>query len=107
MKTKLKFRSVVFKRAYLIVKQTGCNFSEALKEAWNRYRNFKEKTVAELAQRINSFDYYFDYSDDNRVYRKWSAIQSEIREQVNIIPNSFIQAIQVQLKASANISVFI
>ncbi len=107
MKATLKFRSVVFKRAYLIVKETGCNFSEALKQAWIRYREYKNRIAKELADRMNSFDYYFHYADDSRVYRYWTIIKAEIREQVLSMPISLISAIQSQLKANSNISVFI
>ncbi len=38
MKESLTFRSIVFKRAYAIVSNAGCRFSEALSEAWRIYR---------------------------------------------------------------------
>jgi len=41
MKTTLNFRSVVFQRAYKIVKETGCSMSAALVEAWKRYRAYR------------------------------------------------------------------
>ena len=81
MKTAFNFRRVVFQRAYRIVKETGCKFSVALAEAWQRYRAYRDKVVKELADSINGFDFYYRRSDDNRVYVKWSNIQSEIRKQ--------------------------
>ena len=71
MTTKLNFRSVVFKRAYLIVKETGVSFSAALKQAWERYRQYKAKVAKEIADRINGFDFYYYMSDDSRVYQKY------------------------------------
>lgn len=88
MNTTLNFRSVVFKRAYQLVKQTGCTFSEALKEAWNRYRQYRDKLVGELTSRINGFDYYYHYSDDRRVYRQWSEAERQIREMLTV--NRFV-----------------
>lgn len=93
MKAKLNFRSVVFKRAYILVKQTRCSFSSALTQAWKRYRDFKAKTVEELTKQINGFDFYYQMCDDGKVYRYWSAIQKEIREQIQTLPGSFISAI--------------
>lgn len=93
MKSKLNFRSVVFKRAYILVKQTGCSFSSALTQAWERYRNFKAQKVEELTSRINGFDFCYQYSDDSRTYRYWSKLQDEIRTQLQTLPGSFISAI--------------
>lgn len=106
MTTKLNFRSVVFKRAYLIVKETGVSFSAALKQAWERYRQYKAKVAKEIADRINGFDFYYYMSDDSRVYRRWSNIKSEITEQVQI--HSFAKtAITAQLSDSTNLQRFI
>jgi len=93
MNSKLNFRSVVFKRAYIIAKQTGCSFSSALTQAWTRYRNYKAQTVAELTNQIKGFDFYYQYSDDIRTYRYWSKLQDEIRNQLSTLPGSFISAI--------------
>ena len=90
---KLNFRSVVFKRAYLIVKQTGCNFAQALAEAWKRYRAFKTKTIEELTEQIKGFDFYYHMSDDSREHRYWSKLQIEIRSQIRSLPSSFLSAI--------------
>lgn len=100
MKAKMNFRSVVFKRAYILVKQTGCSFSEALTQAWEKYRAFKTKTVDELTASINGFDFCFQYSDDSRVYRYWSKLQKEIREQIQSLPGSFISAIANHFQAN-------
>lgn len=107
MNSKLNFRSVVFLRAYRIAKETKCEFGQALKQAWNRYREFKAQKVQELTSRINGFDFYYQYSDDGRVYRYWSAIQKEIREQIQTLPGSFISAITGQLSNSKQIKSFI
>lgn len=107
MKAKLKFRSVVFKRAYLIVKQTGCYFSQALTQAWKRYRDFKARTIKELTKQIDGFDYYYQMCDDGKVYRYWSAIQKEIRTQIQTLPGSFISAISEHLSNSQQILSFI
>jgi hypothetical protein len=93
MKAKLNFRSVVFQRAYRIVKETGCNFSSALTQAWKRYRAFKAQKVDELTKQINGFDFYYQYSDDRRAYSYWSKLQTEIRNQLSSLPGSFISAI--------------
>ena len=53
MKTTFNFRSVVFQRAYRIVKETGCTLSAALVETWKRYRAYKDRVVKEIADRIN------------------------------------------------------
>ena len=107
MKAKLNFRSIVFQRAYRIVKQTGCSFSSALTQAWNRYREFKTRTVEELTSQIKGFDSSYQYSDDGRVYRYWSAIQKEIKNQLATLPVSFISAITGQLSNSNKIQSFI
>jgi hypothetical protein len=107
MKAKLNFRSVVFQRAYIIVKKTGCSFSEALTQAWERYRTFKAKTVTEIKEQIAGFDTYYQMSDDGSVYRYWSAIQKEIRMQLSTLPSSFINAIAGQLSNSNKIHLFI
>lgn len=107
MKTKLNFRSVVFQRAYILVKQTGCSFSQALVEAWKRYRAFRDQKVEELTKQINGFDFYYQYSDDSRVYRYWSAIKNEIRKQIKSLPTNFINAISEHLNNSTEIKSFI
>ena len=106
MKARLNFRSVVFKRAYIIVKQTGCSFSSALTEAWKRYREFKTKTVEELTKQINGFDFYYQMCDDGRVYRYWSALKDELRKQIQILPGSFITTLRGKLSNSNNIYSF-
>ena len=107
MKAKLNFRSVVFFRAHRIVKQTDCSFSEALKQAWTRYREFKTRTVEELASQIKGFDSYYQMSDDGSVYRYWSSLQKEIRNQLSTLPGSFISAITFKLPNSNKIQSFI
>lgn len=107
MNSKLKFRSVVFKRAYLILKQTKCSFSSALTQAWTRYRNFKAQKVEELTKEIKGFDFYYQYSDDSRTYRYWSKIQDELRSQLSTLPGSFVSAITGQLSNSKQIQSFI
>ncbi len=107
MATKLNFRSVVFKRAYRIAKETGCNFSQALTQAWERYRAYKAQIVDELTSRIKGFDFYYCYSDDSRVYRKWSQIRKEISSQLKQFPGSFISAISGQLSNAKQIESFI
>lgn len=106
MKAKLNFRSVVMKRAW-IIKKTGCSFSEALTQAWTRYRDFKAKTVEELTSQIKGFDFAYPYSDDSRVYRYWSKLQDELRNQLSTLPDSFIEAITGQLSNSKQIQSFI
>ena len=107
MKISLNFRSVVFQRAYRIVKETGCSMSAALVEAWKRYREYKNRVVKEIADRINGFDFYYNYSDDNRVYVRWSNIQSDIRKQLSALPRFFVSEITGQLKYQDNIKSFI
>lgn len=106
MKAKLNFRSVVFKRAYLLVMKTRCSFSQALVEAWKRYRAFKAQKVEELTKQINGFDFYFQYSDDSRTYRYWSKIQDEISNQMKSLPGSFVSAIALHFQPK-QISLFI
>jgi hypothetical protein len=69
MDSKLNFRSVIFKMAYIIVKKTWCSFSSALTQAWKRHRDFKSKTIVELTNRINGFDFYYQMSDHGSTYR--------------------------------------
>jgi hypothetical protein len=107
MNSKLNFRSVVFQRAYRITKQTGCSFSQALTQAWQRYREFKVRTIAELADQINGFDFTYFMSDDYRVNRRWSTIKDQIRKQIDTLPRSFIQAITGQLSNANYIQSFI
>lgn len=107
MKAKLNFRSVVFKRAYRIVKESKCEFSQALKQAWIRYRNFKAQKVEELTSQIKGFDFFYCYSDDSRITRYWSKLQDEISSQLSILPGSFILAITGQLSNSNQIKSFI
>ena len=107
MKTKLNFRSVVFQRAYIIVRQTKCSFSQALIEAWKRYRDFKTKTVEELTSQINTFDFYYQMSSDGRTYRYWSSIQDELRKQLGTLPHSFISLLKGKLSKPNNIYSFI
>ena len=107
MKAKLNFRSVVFKRAYVIARQTGCSFSLALSQAWTRYREFKTRTVEELTTQIKGFDFYYQMSSDGRTYRYWSSIQDEIREQLKTLPGSFISAVSVFINNSKHIQLFI
>ncbi|MGV8092500.1 MAG: hypothetical protein AB2L24_11630 [Mangrovibacterium sp.] len=107
MNSKLNFRSVVFQRTYRIVKQTGCSFSQALIQAWQRYREFKARTITELADQINGFDFYYYMSDDYRVNRRWSNIKDQIRKQISNLPGSFIAAITSQLSNVNYIQSFI
>lgn len=107
MKAKLNFRSVVFKRAYILVKQTGCSFSSALTQAWARYRNFKAQKVEELTKQINGFDFCYQYSDDRRTYNYWSKLQDEIGTQLQNLPGSFVSAISGQLSKAEQINSFI
>ena len=81
--------------------------SAALTEAWKRYREYRDKTVKELATRINGFDFFYQYSDDSKVYRRWSAISNNITEQLSALPNFFIEAITNQLEDQKNIKSFI
>jgi len=56
---KNQFRKEVFKRAYQIVKNTGCRFSEALTESWRLYRLSKamrEKPVAFVYKTKSGFE---------------------------------------------------
>lgn len=107
MNSKLNFRSVVFKRAYRIVKETKCEFAQALKQAWSRYREFKTRTVEELTSRIKGFDFCYCYTDDNRVYRYWEKLQNEIAMKLKQLPDSFISAITGRLSNSNQIKSFI
>lgn len=86
------FRSEVFREAHELVKQIGCSFSEALKDAWAMYRIAKEKlkkqvieSISEeraekIARNINAFDTRYHYIDGqkwffwNDLYRKISTI---------------------------------
>ena len=107
MRPQINFRSVVFKRAYLIVKQTGCSMSAALIEAWKRYREYRDRIVKEIANRINNFDFYYQRSDDGSVYRRWSDIQNDITNQISVLPSFFIMAITNLLEDRKYIKSFI
>ena len=107
MKSTFNFRSVVFKRAYRIVKETGCTFASALTEAWKRYRAYRDKVASELAERINRFDRYYHRSDDDRVYTRWSNIENEIRKELGALPRFFVAAITGRLKYQEDIKSFI
>jgi len=107
MKTTLNFRSVVFQRAYRIVKETGCSMSAALVEAWKRYRAYRDGIVADLAKRINNFDFYYHRSDDNRVYMNWLNTENRIRKELMALPNYFVTAITGKLNRAENIKTFV
>jgi len=107
MAPNFNFRTVVFKRAYLIVKQTGCTFSAALVEAWKRYREYRDRLVKEIADRINGFDFWYHMEDSIGYYTRWSNIQNQIREQIRTLPGFFVAAITGQLKSKENIKLFI
>ena len=107
MKKEMNFRSVVFHRAYRIVKETGCAFAEALKAAWERYRAYRDGIVADLVDRINGFDFFYCMSDDNRVYNNGYNTQMEIRKQLLALPKSFISAITEKLNHHDNINSFV
>lgn len=107
MNSKLNFRSVVFKRAYRIVKESKCGFRNALKQAWNRYREFKAQMIQELSARIKGFDFNYPYSDDGRVYHYWSQVQKDISCQLKQLPRSFILIISSQLTNPNKIYSFI
>ena len=107
MKTSFNFRSVVFKRTYRIIKETGCTMSAALTEAWNRYRNYRDEVVKELVSRIKGFDRYYYMSDDNRVYVRWSNIKDDIRKEIRSLPRFFVPAIASQLSNPNYIKSFI
>ena len=107
MKTSFNFRSVVFKRAYRIIAETGCTMSAALTEAWKRYRNYRGEVVKELVSRIKGFDQYYYMSDDNRVYMKWSNIKDDIRKEMRALPGFFVLAIANQLSNKNYIKSFI
>lgn len=105
MAAKLNFRSIVFKRAYLIVKETGVSLSVALKEAWRRYRAYRDKTIKELAERINEFDYHYHYSDDRGVYHHWSNIQQQISNELSF-HSCFASNLASRITTAANIAIF-
>ena len=107
MTTTFNFRAVVFKRAYLIVKQTGCTFSAALVEAWKRYREYKNRIVKELADRINGFDFWYHMEDSIGYYTRWTNIKNQIREQIQTLPGFFVTAIIGQLSNQEYIKIFI
>jgi len=107
MKSKLNFRSVVFQRAYRIAKQTGCDFANALKAAWNLCREYKNRMIAEVAERVNQFDFYFHFSDDRRVYRKWNNESESLCNILATLPASYIPAIVAMLNNCSYIQKFI
>ena len=107
MKTTFNFRSVVFQRAYRIVKETGCTLSAALVEAWKRYRAYRDSIVADLVERINGFDFYYHRSDDNRVYMNWWNTENRIRKELAALPNFFVAAITGKLNRAENIKTFV
>ena len=107
MTTTFNFRSIVFKRAYLIVKETGCSMSEALVEAWNRYREYRNRIVKDMVTRINNFDHWYSRCDDLGYYTRFSRIQEAIRNQLLTLPVFFIGAIISELSNKEYIKSFI
>ena len=69
MKSQPNFRSVVFKRAYQTVKKSGCSFQEALIQSWEKYRDFKAGSFAELVSRKRNYDFIF-YGDNGQAIKK-------------------------------------
>jgi hypothetical protein len=88
----MNFRRVVFKRARLLLK-TGLTWSESLKQAWKRYREFRDKTIENTINRIKSFDTYYFMSDDMRVIKKYDAISKEIKEGVKMLTSKSLKEI--------------
>ena len=101
------FRSIVFKRAYLIVKETGCTFASALAEAWNRYREYKNRIVKDMVERINNFDHWYSRCDDLGYYTRYTKICDAIRNQLLALPTFFIDTIISQLEKKEYIKSFI
>lgn len=89
MKSKMNFRSVVFKRAYLLVKRTGCTFSEALKEAWAEYRRNREalqnrdKMIAAIPDILKVFEAYHSKADNRRMIPRWQPTRSQAKRELN------------------------
>lgn len=107
MKTRVNFRSVVFQRAYRLVKQTGCAFADALRIAWNRYREYKTRIVADLISRINLFNYSYQYIDDGSQWKRWDNEKNAIRENLLTVPASFIPEIASQLRKADYLKTFV
>ena len=107
MKPTFNFRSVVFKRAYLIVKETGCSMSAALTQAWSRYREYKNRIVNDMVYRINNFDFWYRMEDSIGYYTKWSGIENAIRNQLLALPAFFINSIISGLSNKEYIKSFI
>ena len=83
MKTKMNFRSMVFKGAHQLCKSSGCSISFALKKAWAKYRAFLIKIAHELAAMINAFnpEYFTGTHSD---------LQDEIRDKLAALPCNFM-----------------
>ena len=107
MKPTFNFRSVVFKRAYIIVRETGCTLSAALTEAWSRYRDYKNRIVKDLVNSINNFDHWYNRVDDLGYYTRFSRIQDAIRNQLLALPTFFIATIISELSNKEYIKSFI
>lgn len=43
--------------------------------------------IANLIRRVFTFDYYYNYSDDGGVYRRWSKAEEEITEELRLLPD--------------------
>lgn len=39
--------------------------------------------IEEIANGVLTFDAYYSYSDDNRVYTKWSNIKKDLMDEIN------------------------
>ncbi len=106
MRTTLNFRSVVFKRAYKLVRESGCTFSDALTQAWTRFREYKNRVVEEIVSKISKFDFYYYMSDDNRVFKYWSNVQTQINKQLSF-NSCFIGTISKRITNQKDLKYFI
>ena len=89
MKAKVNFRSVVFKRAYLLVKRSSCTFSAALKEAWAGYRRLRatmmnrERLIQELSGILKAFEDINSGITNRRVNLRWQPVGSQTKRELN------------------------
>lgn len=86
------FRSRVFKEAYVLFREYGCSFGEALCMAWRLYRGDKQRTEhiqkrdltkeqsQKIARNINAFDTLYQYIDDGNKWRFWDKLRDQLRK---------------------------
>lgn len=89
MKATSNFRTVVFKRAFLLVKRSRCTFAEALTEAWAEYNEHREilqdrdKMIAAIPDILKVFESYHSKHSNGLTNIHWQPVSSQVKRELN------------------------